>query len=214
MIISRQPIKHEIKLEEEVLEQVDSYKYLGVMIKSNGSLKEEINQRISKATKVYSQLGNSFIGKKELTTKTKISIFNSIYCPTLIYGSESWTLDSRDKSKLQATEMKFLRRSIGKTRRDKIRNTKIREEVKTESLETKIDKNQLRWYGHINRMKDSRIPKQILECKKQGKLPRGRPKKMWQDVVTEIIQKRGTNPKVAKEKSLNRDQWREYVYNA
>ena len=62
-----------------------------------------------------------------------MSIFNSIYCPTLSYGSESWTLDSRDKSRLQAAEMKFLRSSVGKTKRDRIRNTTIREEVKTES---------------------------------------------------------------------------------
>ena len=178
MIIGRDQTSHEIKLNDEVLEQVDSYKYLGVVIKSNCSLKEEINQRISKAIKVYSQLGHTIISKRELTTKTKISIYNSIYCPTLIYGSESWTLDNSDKSRLQAAEMKFLRRSVGKTRRDKIRNTRIRDEVKAESLENKIERNQLRWFGHINRMKENRIPKQILECKQQGKLPRSRPKKV------------------------------------
>ena len=155
MVISREPCRHQIKINRETLEQVDSYKYLGVIISANCSLKEEINQRISKATKVYSQLGQAFIGKRELTTKTKISIFNSVYCPTLIYGSETWNLDSKEKSRLQAAEMKFLRRSIGKTKRDKIRNTKIREEVKTDSLSSKIEKNQLRWFGHINRMKNA-----------------------------------------------------------
>ena len=150
MILNRETKRHEIKLDGEIMEQVDVYKYLGVMIKSNGSLKEEINQRIGKATKVYGQLGGYFINKKELTTKTKMSIFNSIYCPALSYGSESWTLDSRDKSRLQAAEMKFLRRSVGKTKRDRIRNTRIREEVKTESLEIKIERNQLRWFKKKN----------------------------------------------------------------
>ena len=101
MILNRETKRHEIKPDREIMEQVDVYKYLGVMIKSNGSLKDEINQRIGKATKVYGQLGGCFINKKELTTKTKMSIFNSIYCPTLSYGSESWTLDSRDKSRQQ-----------------------------------------------------------------------------------------------------------------
>ena len=194
----------------EMMEQVNVYKYLGVMIKSNGSLKEEINQRISKTTKVYGQLGGCFINKIELTTKTKMSIFNSIYCPTLSYGSESWTLDSRDKSRLQAAEMKFLRRSVGKTKRDRIRNTRIREEVKTESLEIKIERNQLRWYGHLNRMSENRIPKQILECKQTGKLPRGRPRKMWEEVITEIVEKRGCKLVEARRKTLDRDQWRKF----
>ena len=46
MILNRETKMHEIKLDGEIMEQVDVYKYLGVMIKSNGSLKEEINQRI------------------------------------------------------------------------------------------------------------------------------------------------------------------------
>ena len=212
MILSREPLKQDIKISNEIIEQVDNYTYLGVKIASNCSLKAEINQRITKANKVYSQLGQCFIGKKELTTKTKTAIFNSVYCPTLMYASESWNLDASDKSRLQAAEMKFLRRSIGKTRRDKIRNTRIREQVKTQSLETKIEQNQLRWYGHINRMEDNRIPKQILECKQIGKLPRGRPRQTWEEKVSEIVEKRGSNLKEAKRKTLDREQWRKFVW--
>ena len=56
-----------------------------------------------------------------------MSILNHIYYPTLIYGSELWTLDRQ--------EMKFLRRSIGK---DTIINTRIMEEVKSENVEMEI----------------------------------------------------------------------------
>lgn len=212
MILSREHHKHEIKLNGETLEQVDSYKYLGVIISSNCNLREEITQRISKATKVYGQLGSAFIGKRELTTKTKVSIFNSIYCPTLIYGSETWNLDNKDKSRLQATEMKFLRKSVGKTRRDRFRNTRIREIVKTESLNSKIEKNQLRWFGHVNRMDSNRIPKQILECKQDRKLPRGRPKKMWTESISEIVERKGCKYVEAKRKTLDRKVWQKFVH--
>ena len=209
--MSREPQQKELKINDEVIEQVENYTYLGVVISANCSLKAEINQRISKANKVYSQLGQSFIGKRELTTKTKTAIFNSVYCPTLMYGSETWNLDANDKSRLQATEMKFLRRSIGKTKRDKIRNTRIREQVNTESLESKIERNQLRWFGHVNRMQNDRIPKQVLECKQADKLPKGRPKQTWLQKITTVIEKRGSNFKEAKKNSLDREQWRRFV---
>ena len=163
-------------------------------------------------SKFLHAMGEAFIGKKELTTKTKIAVFNTVFCSTLMYGSESWTLDNRDKSRLQATEMKFLRRSIGKSKRDKIRNTRIREAVKVESLEVKVEKNQLRWYGHVNRMGDQRIPKQILECRQQGKLPRGRPKTTWLETIDDIVKKRGCKPVEAKRKAMERNKWREFIH--
>ena len=212
MVISKVPTKHTIKLNNETLEQVNSYKYLGVMIQANGSLREEISQRIGKASQVYGQLGQSFINKKELTTKTKMSIFNAVYCPTLMYGSECWTLETRDKSRLQATEMKFLRRVVGKTKRDKIRNTTIRETVKTISIEQRIEVNQLRWFGHVCRMEKNRIPKQIFECRQEGKLPRGRPKKMWIDVISENVEKRGCKLNEAKKRSSDRSRWRTFIH--
>lgn len=211
MVLSRETKQHSIRLGKDTLEQVEVYKYLGVMIKSNGSQKEEINHRIGKANKVYSQLGNAFVNKRELTAKTKMSIFNSIYCPTLMYGSESWTLDSSDKSRLQAAEMKYLRRTVGKTKRDMIRNTRIREQVKAESLEHKIERNQLRWFGHVNRMTNDRIAKRVFECKQQDKLPRGRPRKMWEERIKELVTRREVTFKDAKRMCMDRDKWRRFL---
>ena len=45
-------------------------------------------------------------------------------------------------------EIKFLIGILGKTRRDKIRNTVIREELKIEEIKRDIEKIRLQWYGH------------------------------------------------------------------
>jgi hypothetical protein len=58
----------------------------------------------------------------------------------LLHGAESWTCTKREESKIQAMEMKFLRDIIGKTRRDRIRNDDIREQLKVDDIKTDIEK--------------------------------------------------------------------------
>lgn len=49
--------------------------------------------------------------------------------PIMMYGSETWTLHSKDLSRIQAAKMKFLRMVNGCTRTDKLRNEYIREDL-------------------------------------------------------------------------------------
>jgi hypothetical protein len=49
---------------------------------------------------------------------------------TVLYGVETWTWTERDESKIQTTEMKFLRAVMGKTKRNRIRNAYIKEELR------------------------------------------------------------------------------------
>jgi hypothetical protein len=85
--------------------------------------------------------------------------------------------------------MKLLRRSFGKTRRDRCRNATAREQLKQESLIDEIERRKLRWYGHLVRMAEERKPRQILEARIEGK--RGRPIKVWMDDVNEAAGRRG-----------------------
>ena len=79
--------------------------------------------------------------------------------PTLTYASETWTLIKKDKSRIQAAEMRFLRSIVQKTRQDKIRNEEMRNRLKIEKLQDILDGNRIRWFGHVMRMQDTRLPK-------------------------------------------------------
>jgi hypothetical protein len=72
--------------------------------------------------------------------------------PTLLYGSETWILNARDKSRTQASEMRFLRSVKGCTREDKIRNEEIREELRIYNSSEKIEDYHDRWVEHLERM--------------------------------------------------------------
>ena len=44
-------------------------------------------------------------GNKELSKEAKLTVYNAVVVPTLVYGCEVWVLKGRDKMKLQAMEM-------------------------------------------------------------------------------------------------------------
>ena len=50
----------------------------------------------------------SVVVKRELSQKAKLSIYRSIYVPTLTYGHELWVVAERIRSEIQAAEMSFL----------------------------------------------------------------------------------------------------------
>ena len=45
--------------------------------------------------------------------------------------------------------------------------------------------NRLRWFGHVQRMEESRIPKRVLNMNLGTTRLRGRPRNRWQDEVRE-----------------------------
>ena len=56
---------------------------------------------------------------------------------------------------------------------------------KKHTIIEKIRLNILRWFGHVQRMEENRIPKMVL-CMNFGKTRlRGRPRNRWQDEVRE-----------------------------
>jgi hypothetical protein len=60
------------------------------------------------------------------------------------YTAETWTCTKSKKSNLQAVEMEFLRGILGKTRRDRIRNTLSRGELKKERIWNQTEESRAR----------------------------------------------------------------------
>jgi hypothetical protein len=87
--------------------------------------------------------------------------------------------------------MKFLRRIVGKTRRDKWRNDRIREILNQEPILKYIERRSIQWYGHVVRMQDYRKPKQVMETRREKRRGRGRPRKTWEDCVLDVARKKG-----------------------
>lgn len=76
-------------------------KYLRVLITSEGKLKQEIDWRVGAASTVVRSLYWSVMVKKELNRKAKLSIYPSIFFPTLNYGHKLWVVTERKRLQIQ-----------------------------------------------------------------------------------------------------------------
>lgn len=201
-----------IKLNGSIIEQTDSYRYLGVMLHESGRNEAELNNRVESAMKIYYALNKKFIRKKEITARTKMSVYNTVFKPILTYGSESWVLTQSQRSKIQAVEMKYLRGVRGVTKMDKMRSDKIRHELKTEPVLESIKRRQLRWFGHIVRMNETRQVKQVWQTRTARKRTRGRPKKTWDKMVEETLKERGLTWKEGEKLAKDKKAWLKVVH--
>jgi hypothetical protein len=97
-----------------------------------------------------------------------------------MYGSESWVWQKKYTSRVNAVEMRASRSMIGVKLSDKVRNDVIREECGViENVVTKIAKNMLRWFGHVERINERRLTKEIYEANVGGNAGRERPRRTF-----------------------------------
>ena len=84
---------------------------------------------------------------------------------------------SMSRGGVEATEMDALRRSSRASRKERIRNVTIRQQIRLEETIIKqTEQNQLTWYGHVQRLAEGRLPKIALKWIPKQKRARGRPK--------------------------------------
>jgi hypothetical protein len=108
-----------------------------------------------------------------------MKFYKTMAVPALMYGSKAWTIKKNDISRIQSAEMRFLRSVKGCTRMDHIRNEEIRTELEMYVIQDKITEYRIRWSAHLQRMDNSRLPKQGRLYKPRGRRDVGCPRKRW-----------------------------------
>jgi len=99
----------------------------------------------------------------------------------LLYGSETWTIKTRDARRITAAEMKYMRRTAGYTWTDYKTNAQIAKEPKKTPILDKILKYKRRWIQHINRKPRNRLSRVMKHYSTTGRRNHGRPLKRFLD---------------------------------
>ena len=149
------------------MELVEDFCYLGSNVSRLGNCDEECMMRIGKASSVFGRLLNNW-KSKNISLPVKVKLYESLVISTLLYGAELWPLPVTHMKKLEAAHHKFQQRLLGITWEDKVRNEEIRRKTGLRKLELIIKERRLRWLGHVLRMEDSRIPRQVTRWELRG----------------------------------------------
>ena len=197
-----------IELNARRMEEVTSYRYLGVDISSDSRMNEEVRHRIGEARKSAGALKDLW-RKRHVLREAKVGMYEGIVEPSLLYGCEAWAMNVHERKRVEAVEMNCLRSICGVRRIDRIPNAELRRRCgKKVSVGERMDQGVMRWFGHVERMGDDRLVKRVYDSEVRGVRRRGRPRKGWMDGLKETLERRGLNIQEARDCVQDRSEWR------
>ena len=216
MVQKRDRNKNLVQGSRNAFEEVEKFKYLGVMITRDNDETIEIQGRITAANKAYYAL-IGIMKSNHVHQKTKIKIYQTIIRSVLTYGSETWTMSKKIETMLGVFERKVLRRIFGAVLDNQVwrirYNQELYEKYKSMDLVTFIKLRRLEWAGHVYRMEECRIPRRVMEGRLYGVRPIGRPRNRWTDAVT-VDAKKFIGSVAWRRRSMDREEWKRKIKEA
>ena len=111
MVVGGKGERINIRMNNEQIEQVNSFKYLGSIVTDDIRSTKEIKTRIAIAKEAFNKKKNLLNGplNKELRKRLAKCYIWSV----ALYGVETWTLRKEDEKRIEAFEMWMWRRMEG-----------------------------------------------------------------------------------------------------
>ena len=178
-----------IQLENGVIAAVDNFTYLGSNITNDGEVIIEVSVRLGKAARAFGCLRSSIFDNRGLSV---MIVYHAVVLSSLLYGSETWVVKSPSIRHLEVFHDHCIRVILGVSR-----NRQWKEPLTSKDLARwfGMDKNmadaisghRCRWLGHLARMEDFKISKQLLFGELTKTPPRHGSKERWRDLaVTDV----------------------------
>jgi hypothetical protein len=146
---------------DEAIETVSSFKYLGFMLRDDGSFEDDVQRRCMAAITAFNK-NKAYITNDRIPMRHRIAMFNVQVCSALFFGAESWVLTPKQEHRLRTTYNSLLRRAARIYWYQKISTEELHAITRTPPFERIAASRKLRWYGHLSRMNMSRQAASIL----------------------------------------------------
>ena len=179
---------------------------------------DDITRRLSLAPRAFGSLREVFLDRN-LSIHTKRLLYNACVMSILLYGSECWCPLRRDLQRLDGFHHHCIRVVLCVSRRkqwdEHLSNYQLRTQWGDAALVSdRIRKRRMEWLGHMARLDDGRVPKQLLFGCLPSTRPACGPRRRWRDVVASDLDRLGISTAEWYGLARNRQGWRSDVLDA
>ena len=151
-----------IMIGNDELVATQAFTYLGSIITIDGKCDRDIEHRIGKANHSFGRLRSRVWSSHDIRLEAKLALYNAIVLSLLLYGCEAWTLYARHVKQINSFHIRCLRSIIGIKWSDYITNDEVCARAGSSEMRIILTRRQLCWAGHVVRMDEGRLPKQVL----------------------------------------------------
>ena len=203
-----------VYLKGKALKVVEKFVYLGGTLHHTGSLDSEVSSRIQKAADSFGKLEKKVWSQHGIKLRTKIMVYRAFVLSSLLYTAETWVTYARHIKALERFHQKCLRHILHIKWQSLTPDTEVLAQAGLSSIESMIHLYRLRWSGHVVRLEDDRIPKQLLYGElKLAKRPQFKPKKRFKDSLKDSLSKTGISWIGWENHAKDRAGWRRKIHN-
>ena len=99
------------QIDEETMETVTDFTFLGSKITADGDCSHEIKRRLLLGRKAMINL-DSILKSRDITLPTKVRLVEALVFPVVMYGCESWTIKKIECQRIDVFELWCWRRLL------------------------------------------------------------------------------------------------------
>ena len=179
--IGHQREELDIELEGKILNQRDSFVYLGGAVCGDGKTEREVRRRVQAGANTWKAVEEVMADVKKTEGQGH---------EHLCHTSMPVRNGNLGSDRTTTTQAASVRKQLGpknsksnESRQAKNGGVKREETGVQWSLTERLVRSRLQWAGHVERMADERLPKRAAELREQGRRRRGSPRLRWEDCV-------------------------------
>ena len=111
---------------------------------------------------------SGILTSKKVALRLKGKVYGACVRSSMIYGSETWTVNAELEAKLERAEMRMVSWMCGVSLREKKTNAELRDSMGIEKFSDVMRHSRLRWMGHVLRKEENDWVKKSMEITVEG----------------------------------------------